>query len=145
MTNIFESTYTRVQELKKKIESTAEGSTERDAVMAEYDGLMHAIDELGESAVRIWRDYSNARDNDNERLDINDVVWDRDVKGLVDCMRANGIKEFTFSSGWSSSVDIAWLFTQNGCKLAGMVEVNGRKNYFEKKHDVMHGYLFEVA
>lgn len=138
MKNIFESTYARVQELKEEIEGTAEDSAEREAAMTEYDSLMRAIDGLGKPAVRIWRDYSTARDNGNGRLDINDVVWDRDVEGLVRCMRDNGIKEFTFSSGWSSSVDIAWLFVQSGCRLTGMAEVKG--------HDgMMHGYLFEVA
>lgn len=145
MMNIFESTYTRVQELKEAIQGMAEGSAEREAVMAEYDSLMQAIDDLGKPAARIWRDYSNARGNGNERLDINDVVWDHEVEGLVSCMRGNGIKEFTFSSGWSSSVDIAWLFVRSGCRLAGMVEVNGRRDPFEDKHDMMHGYLFEVA
>lgn len=145
MMNIFESTYTRVQELKEAIQGMAEGSAEREAVMAEYDSLMQAIDGLGKPAARIWRDYSNARDNGNERLDINDVVWDHEVEGLVSCMRDNGIKEFTFSSGWSSSVDISWLFVRSGCRLAGMVEVNGRRDPFEDKHDMMHGYLFEVA
>lgn len=138
MKNIFESTYARVQELKEEIKGTAEGSAEREAAMAEYDSLIRAIDGLGKPAVRIWRDYSNARGNGNEHLDINDVVWDRDVEGLISCMRDNGIKKFTFSSGWSSSVDTAWLFVQNGCRLAGMTEVKG--------HDGMtHGYLFEVA
>ena len=105
---------------------------------------MEKIEALGGTACRIWREYETARENGNDRLDISEVVWDKDVESLISCMRENGIREFTFSSGWSSAVETAWLFTQNGCELGGMVEINGSMKCFEEEHEKKHGYLFRI-
>ena len=105
---------------------------------------MQGIEDRGGVACRLWREYEISRENENSILDIQDVVWDKDVESLIDGMREFGIDRFTFSSGWSSAVETAWLFKQNGCELEGLVEVNGNMNFFEGKHETRHGYLFRV-
>ena len=141
--NIFETAYAQMQELKKSYEPAADEAGKEKA-RAGYNALMEGIEGLGAAACRIWREYENARENGNACLDISEVVWDRDVESLISCMRENGISEFTFSSGWSSAVETAWLFTQNGCELAGLVEVNGGMNHFAGEHEKKHGYFFRV-
>lgn len=141
--NIFETTYAQMQELKKAYEAAGDEAG-KEKVRAGHRALMEGIEGLGAAACRIWREYENARENGNARLDISDVVWEKDVESLISCMRENGISEFTFSSGWSSAVETAWLFTQNGCELAGLIEVNGSMNYFAGEHEKKHGYLFRV-
>lgn len=144
MANIFEDTFIRVQELKEIVNHGTDEAA-KDAARLEYGRLMDAVEALGGPGRRIWREYEAARLNGNTRLDLNDVIWDREVEGLVSCMRENGIEEFTFSSGWSSSVEIGWLFVQNGCRVAGMAEVQGSMDYFEGRRTVKHGYVLQVA
>ena len=73
------------------------------------------------------------------------MVWDKDVECLIACMRDNGIDHFTFSSGWSSAVETAWLFQQNGCTLEGLIEINSRhKHFFTGEQEKAHGYLFRL-
>ena len=141
--NIFETTYAQMQELKKAYEAAGDEAGKEKA-RAGHHALMEGIEGLGAGACRIWREYETARENGNDRLDISEVVWEKDVESLISCMRENGISEFTFSSGWSSAVETAWLFTQNGCELAGLIEVNGSMNYFAGEHEKKHGYLFRV-
>ena len=141
--NIFETTYAQMQELKKAYEAAGDEAGKEKA-RAGHHALMEGIEGLGAAACRIWREYETARENGNDRLDISEVVWEKDVESLISCMRENGISEFTFSSGWSSAVETAWLFTQNGCELAGLVEVNGGMNHFAGEHEKKHGYLFRV-
>lgn len=105
---------------------------------------MKGIEEIGAAACRLWREYETARDNGNTRLDISEVVWDKDVEELISCMRENGISEFTFSSTWSSAVETAWLFTKNGCELGGLTEINGSMSCLTGEHEKKHGYLFKV-
>lgn len=144
--NIFAETYAQTQELKAQYKAAEEAGSEAgmQAARDTYNTLMKSIEGLGATACRIWREYETARENENARLDINEVVWDRDVESLVSCMRENGISEFTFSSGWSSAVETAWLFTQNSCEVVGMAEVNGSMDYFAGKREKKHGYLFKV-
>ena len=94
--------------------------------------------------MRIWREYEKALQNGNDRLDLSDCIWDKDAKDLIDCIRENGITEFTFSSGWSGAVDTAWLFQKNGCTLAGLVEINGAEKLFSEEREKLHAYLFKV-
>ena len=141
--NIFETIYEQVQNVKKAYD-TAHNEAEKENAVADYNALMEKIEQLGITACRIWREYEVARENGNKRLDIGEVVWDRDVEGLISCMRENGIKEFTFSSNWSGAVETAWLFTQNGCELIGITELNGGSKHPEDEYEKKHGYLFRV-
>ena len=94
--------------------------------------MLKPLEELGNTAGRLWREYEISRDNGNELLDINEVVWEKDAESLISCMREIGIGQFTFSSTWSSAVETAWLFKQNGCELEGLVEINGSMNFLKK-------------
>lgn len=141
--NIFETAYAQVQELKKAYDAATE-EARKEKIRADHAGLMKRIEEMGTAACRIWREYETARDNGNTRLDISEAVWDKDVKELISCMRENGIREFTFSSTWSSAVETAWLFTKNGCELGGLVEVNGSVSHLTREREKKHGYLFKV-
>jgi hypothetical protein len=64
---------------------------------------------------------------------------------MIESLKALGIEKFTFSSTWSSSVEVAWLFTQNGCTLEGLVEINGKcKQTFSDDFEKAHGFLFSI-
>ena len=81
----------------------------------------------------------------NEHLDISEVVWDKDVESLINCLRENGIERFTFSSTWSSAVETAWLFQKAGCTLSGLIEINSQhKAFMSDEYEKAHGYLFSI-
>ena len=86
MNNIFEEVYNSIQDAKKayKEATTAEErDTARDMAKAAED----RIDELGDIAWKIWRAYEKSIDNENEILDFDDIIWDRDVEAIVTCMK----------------------------------------------------------
>lgn len=143
MKNIFEETYTKIAELKKAYDA-AKDEESREKARTAYHDLLKPLEGLGNTAGRLWREYEISRDNGNELLDISEVVWEKDAENFISCMREVGIRQFTFSSTWSSTVETAWLFKQNGCELEGLVEINGSKNFFEEKREKKHGYLFRV-
>ena len=143
MKNIFEETYTKIAELKKAYD-VAKDEESREKARTAYHDLLKPLEGLGNTAGRLWREYEISRDNGNELLDISEVVWEKDAENFISCMREVGIRQFTFSSTWSSAVETAWLFKQNGCELEGLVEINGSMNFFEEKREKKHGYLFRV-
>ena len=144
MMNIFEKTYAQVQEAHKAYDAATDEAG-KEAARTLYHEATAAIEALGSTACRIWREYEVARDSGNIYLDISEVVWDKDVEALISCMRDNGIDHFTFSSGWSSAVETAWLFQKNGCRLEGLIEINSRhKDLFTDEQEKAHAYLFSI-
>jgi hypothetical protein len=142
MTNLFEETYNRIAEAKKayKAATTAEG---RDAAREAAKAAEDQIDEMGDIACKVWRAYEKSRDNENEILDFDDIIWDRDVEALTACMRENGIKAFTYSCRATDAVETLWLFKEAGCTIGEMVEVNLRKDFFGNGYE--KGHAFKVS
>ncbi|MCH4065031.1 MAG: hypothetical protein LKE99_11535 [Lachnospiraceae bacterium] len=143
MTNIFEETYNRIAEAKKayKAATTAEG---RDAAREAAKAAEDKIDEMGDIAWKIWRAYEKSRDNENEILDFDDIIWDRDVEALTACMRENGIKAFTYSCQATDAIETLWLFKQAGCTIGEMVEVNLRKDLWGKTYEKGHAFKMNI-
>ena len=68
------------------------------------------------------------------------------MPALIERLRKAGIKKFTFSSTWSSTVQTAWLFLQNGCKVEGMAEINGPSTAFmSDEYERVPAYVFSIT
>ena len=99
----------------------------------------------GEQYYAFYRQYASAQDRGNTYIDCDTVIWDKDVETFLSGLRECGIEKFTFSSRWSSAVETAWLFQKHGCKLEGLVEINGVSKCFDSdEYEKVHGYLFSV-
>ncbi|MEY8390475.1 hypothetical protein AALA98_03740 [Lachnospiraceae bacterium 45-W7] len=127
-------------------EAKAQGNTAgMEAARESYRKLSERIEGRGESYTKVYRLYEEAVERGNEYIDLRDVIWDKDVEGLISSLRENGIEHFTFSSTWSDAVETAWLFAQNGCVLEGLVEINGPcKGICTDEYEKVHGYLFAI-
>lgn len=128
-------------------EAKKAGSGEgQEAARETYRRLEEQIAEKGSAYARIYRLYSEAQERGNRYIDLNDTIWDEQVPALIGSLREYGVERFTFSSTWSSAVETAWLFTQNGCRLEGLVEINSQhKAFMSEEYEKAHGYLFRVG
>ncbi|MCD8147766.1 MAG: hypothetical protein LUD84_10930 [Clostridiales bacterium] len=150
MNNNFAEEY----EIRKTIEAAYQlGQSKGDQAMIEAaQTSMKQFNEMmvqkGETYCTVYKLYTEAQVRGNAYLDLRENIWDRDVKALIDAFREYGIDHLTFSSGWTSTVETAWLFLQNGCKLEGMVELHGDPKFSftagELEYETVHGYLFSV-
>ena len=148
MKNTFAAEYEKELKIRAGYEASKEAGSEegmeeaREAIHRLWD----SIDAKGKAYVRIYRDYKDARDRGNTYIDFHDVIWDKDAPGLIACMRENGIGHFTFSSGWSSAVETAWIFKENGCRLEDLIQINGReKGFGEEGFEKVPAYLFRIG
>lgn len=136
-----------MQQVKARYdEAKGNNNTEgMEAARKSYQQLSERIENRGKSYARVYRLYEDAVERGNEYIDLYNVIWEKDVAALIQSLRENGVEHFTFSSTWSSAVEIAWLFTQNGCTLEGLVEINGpHTNAFTGEREKVHGYLFAI-
>jgi glucose-6-phosphate-specific signal transduction histidine kinase len=141
--NIFEKTYRKEQEMVRQFDAT-DDEEEKETIREAHERLMEGISEKGNIACIVWRAFETAKERGNEYIDFSEVIADSDVRGLLRCLRENGIERFTFSSTWSSAVLTAWYFAQEGCSLEGMVEINGLEKLFSEEREKIPGYLFRV-
>ena len=147
MKNTFEALYQQHKEFKAlfqtaKAANDAEGM---DKIRTARNALMESIEAKGAAFARIFDLYESAMDRGNEHIDISECYEYRNEAALITDFRECGIDTFTFSSGWSSAVESAWAFIQNGCTLMGMVEINAKtKNWEGDAYEKRHAYLFKV-
>ena len=139
-TNRFEELYCKVQELRKLYN---EG--EKEKAQQSYSELKETIKSEENGFRKIWTMYEKARENQNMYIDFNEVIWDNEIQSIIKILRDNGIEKFTFSSTWTSAVKTAWLFTQNGCTLEGLTEINeGYEDFITGKMKKAPAYLFKL-
>ena len=112
---------------------------------AEIKALMEEIDSKGEAYARNYRLYREAVECGNEYIDWDALLYGEKVEEFVNELRNCGIEKFTFSSGWSNAIELAWLFTQNGCVLEGFVQINNKyKDTFTNAHEKKPALLFSI-
>ena len=76
----------------------------------------------------MYRAYEQTKNAGNERLDLNDVIADEEVKPIAETVRRLGIKEFTISAGSFGIIKTLAAFAEFGINMAGIITVNSRFN-----------------
>ena len=129
MNRLFADTYARDQEIEARYDAAEMKNDQAAMEQARTDhfALEADIQAQGRPFELLYSLYAAAMKVGNEYIDISELHEYRDAKELIDSFREYGVEAFTFSSGWSSATESAWAFLQNGCALAGMVEINGYK------------------
>lgn len=147
MTNTFEAIYQKHEEIKARFQAAkAEKNTAAmEQARTKHQRLEESIRHKGITFATVYDLYKSARERGNEHIDISECCEYRNEAALIADFREFGIDTFTFSSGWSSAVESAWAFIQNGCTLMGMVEINAEtQNWEGDAYEKRHAYLFKV-
>ena len=111
----------------------------------EHRALNEKVAAHGRAYARLYELYADARERGNDYIDLSEIYDYRDEAQLIADMREYGIEAFTFSPSWTQALESAWLFTQNGCTLEGMVEINDRcKVILSDEYEKRHALMFRV-
>lgn len=140
--------YEQDQEIKQAYDLADEQNDEagKAAAREAHHQWKDRVTAEGEDFWRVYRMFDDAMDRGNEHIDFHEVIWDKDVPETIDRLRKAGIKTFTFSSTWSSAVETAWLFIQNGCKLEGLVQINGTcQAFMSEEYEKVPAYVFSIT
>lgn len=99
------------------------------------------ITDLGIVPALYWA-YVKSKDADNDRIDFNDVIWDREIEPIAAYLKKNGITEFTVSSTFSSLITVLAAFEKQGFVITGLTEVNAPyTDYITQKRAVIPAIL----
>ncbi len=67
-----------------------------EAARKSYQALSQRIENRGAGYAKVYRLYEEAVERGNEHIDLNEVIWDKDVESLIQLLRENGVEYFTF-------------------------------------------------
>ena len=146
MKHTLEQVYTREEELERAYEAYKAAGDEAGMEKArkEYQAMEKEVLETEDSDFGFaFRLYKQMKECGNEYIDLSIAIHDE--VGVLQTLRKYGFEHFTFSSGWSSAVESAWIFQQNGCRLLGLIELNSiHKDWTTGEREKVHGYLFSI-
>ena len=142
---MLERFYERHEELERKLDA-AENDGNTRAIEACQKGHQELLEEVraeGEAFGDMMRLYSEMKQQGNSRLDLSGTY--RKPEEVIRIFREFGVTEFTFSSTWSSAIQVAWEFTQMGCTLKGMTEIYGSgRKLMSNEYEKVPAYLFSL-
>ena len=142
---MLERFYERHEELERKFDAAEKaGDTKAmDACQDSHQNLLQEVRVEGEAFGDMMRLYSEMKQQGNSRIDLSGIY--RKPEEVIRIFREFGVKEFTFSSTWSSAIQVSWAFTQMGCTLKGMTEVHGSKRDFQTgEYEKVPAFLFSL-
>ena len=114
-----------------------------DACQDSHQDLLQEVRVEGEAFGDMMRLYSEMKQQGNSRIDLSGIY--RKPEEVIRIFREFGVAEFTFSSTWSSAIQVSWAFTQMGCTLKGMTEVHGSKRDFQTgEYEKVPAFLFSL-
>lgn len=146
MKHTLEQVYTREAELEGAYDAAKAAGDEAGMVKArnEYQVMEKEILETEDSDFGFaYRLYKQMKECGNKYIDLSIAIHD-EIE-VLRILRKYGFEHFTFSSGWSSAVESAWIFQQNGCRLEGLIELNSiHKDWITGELEKVHGYLFSI-
>lgn len=143
MKNTFEQIYEKIYQQAKAF-CEAKSDKEKEEARHIVDKTISEIKSLDFYTVHIWYEYKNSKDCGNNRLNLSDIIWEHQISEIVACMKANGVKEFTFSGTYSGALETAWLFQQEGCTMEGMVKVFSKYTDANGEHTEVPALLFKI-
>ena len=90
--------------------------------------------------------YFAARRNDNNLLDFNEVIWEKDIDQITENLAEFGIREFTISSTYSGMIETIAEFDKRGWKIAGITEVNASyTDFMSGEHKIIPAFRMQQA
>lgn len=102
------------------------------------------LKEWGINRTFYWA-YRISADVNNETIDFDDVIWDKDVEEIIKHCKEFGIKTITISSNFSGAINILGMFADNGCKVKGMKKVISQYTEFETgKNKIINAVEIEI-
>ncbi len=124
MKNNFAAEYAREQAIKRAYDEAEQKGNEAGMEQARegYRTLEKEIEDKGDAYGFFYGLFKEMKEAGNEHIDLHNTI--RDEAKMIAAMRDLGIETFTFSSGWSSAVESAWIFQTCGCKLEGLIGMN---------------------
>lgn len=144
MTNKFEKAYQEHKTFEKAFDKAEARMDEAGMAKARaaYKEWKARYKNKGAAFAVIYREYEESRNNGNEDLNFHNYI-DK-TESYIAYLKENGVKRFTFSSGWTGAIENAWELQKAGSRMVGMKEVKGKTDPWSGKQEILPALVFEI-
>ena len=81
----------------------------------------------------------------NERPDISEAIWPKDIPNMVKNLKDNGVSEFTISNGTCGIAELLAIFENNGAFLQGLTRIKtGWQNFDTNEDETKPVFLMKI-
>ncbi len=79
--------------------------------------------------IRLFWAYKHSLSAENDLINFYDVIWERDIEGIVENLNYYKINEFSISSNFSGLITVPAAFDKYGFTTAGIT--NAKETYID--------------
>ena len=116
-----------------------------EAARARHQELCQLARDNGKDFCFMLRLFGEMKECGNQMIDLHDCHEDN-VAETISIFKKYGVKQFSFSSTWSSAIKTSWAFIQSGCALEGMSNINSQyiKPFSHGQREQVPAYIFTI-
>jgi phosphoglycolate phosphatase-like HAD superfamily hydrolase len=113
-----------------------------DELKAWYEEKKEMTYPIPQGACKAYRAWQQSLERDADEVEMDDFLWDREVKDFVETLRAAGIESFIYTNSSSALMENLHQLTEEGCTMDGLVKIERKNRWSEEEH--IYGIHFTV-
>ena len=97
-------------------------------------------------ACKAYRAFRQSIEHENDELQLDDFLWDKEVADYVDCLRKAGIGTFVYTNQSTAVMENLHAFAKEGCRMDGLCTIKRMERRFgENREEEILGIHFTVC
>jgi hypothetical protein len=108
---------------------------ESEELKAWYEEKKKMTYPISQGACKAYRAWSQSVERETDEVEMDDFLWDREVKDFVEAMREAEIKSFIYTNSSTALMENMHQLVEEGCKMEGLVKIE-RANYWREPEEI---------
>ena len=81
-----------------------------------------------QGAVKAYRAWAESNSRNEDEVEMNDFLWEKEVKDFIDTLRKAGIETFVYTNESTACMENLHDFAAEGCTLMGLCKITRQEN-----------------
>lgn len=98
-----------------------------------------------QGACKAYRAWAQSISRKEDELEVDDFLWDKEVKDFIDTLRCAGIKSFVYTNQSTAVMENLHAFAKEGCTMIGLCTITRQETRWggEEPTEIM-GIRFQL-
>ena len=126
----------------KKAELIGKFGYDSDEMKAWYEKKKEMTYPVPAGACKAYRAWMHSIEREADEVEMDDFLWDREVKDFVEALRGAGIESFVYTNASTALMDNIHDLEANGWKMTGLAEIRNTSRWATE--EFTRGLRFEA-
>lgn len=135
----------RVERQERKKQIIATYGWESKELEAWYDEDSKITYPIPQGVCKAYRAWMSSISRQEDEVEMDDFLWEKDVQDFVDAFRAAGIKTFVFTNQSTAVMENLHQFAAAGCRMEGLCTITRQEKRWRNEGPVeVQGIRFSL-